>query len=182
MPTRNIIHAHTKVTPRSSIYRYDSSSRPSTLTVHTPRGGRLIQLGAAGPETIPPSPGTKPHGCSETLPAGESLLSVAMGRSACSSGILKITVAWNKRLASLSFVWQIQTEFMIFGDLCPQRIRAHLCFHSHHAGRRKREGGRGNECTSSSGFHWEVKQSASPHKSHRHSVLGFLRVERSITV
>lgn len=49
-------------------------------------------------------------------------------------------------------------------------------------GERGREEGRGNKSTSSSGFHWEVKQSASPHKSHRHSVLGFLRVERSITV
>lgn len=30
---------------------------------------------------------------------------------------------------------------MIFGDLCPQRVHAHLCFHGHQARRGRREGG-----------------------------------------
>lgn len=42
----------------------------------------------------------------------------------------------------LSFLWQIQAEFMIFGDLCSQRVRAHPCFHGHHAGRGRREEGK----------------------------------------
>lgn len=108
--------------------------------MHTQEGW---QAHTAAPEITLPLTGTKPHkmlrstahwGATATSSSG-----VGVGGAVAAAVFLRLPEPGTK--ADLSFMWQIQAEFMIFSDLCPQRVHARLCFHGHHAERGRREGG-----------------------------------------